>query len=272
MNALAPKITLFAALLAATSAQGYAAEPPPPPAHDAPTYEVDWKVDIPVILGAGMLSLSWPLTVQVGSSAHCAPLCEDERLWFIDRPAAGLFDENWQLSSDILLGTTVLGTVGALFLIESPSAAGQDLVVMLESIVVANSLTTLTAVATGRPRPYLYSDRAPLDVRESAHGKLSFPSSHSGTAFAATTAMFSLLHRRFPHSPWPWVWLAVAGATSTLVATGRVLGGDHFPTDVIAGATVGAAAGLIVPWLHEGEGPGVRPVVSGGTVGLAARW
>ena len=42
--------------------------------------------------------------------------------------------------------------------------------------------------------------------------------------------------------------LGLAG--SSFVAVSRVVAGDHFPTDVIAGAGVGASFGVLLPALH----------------------
>jgi membrane-associated phospholipid phosphatase len=49
-----------------------------------------------------------------------------------------------------------------------------------------------------------------------------------------------------------WVWggcLTAAAATGVL----RWVAGRHFPTDILAGAAVGATAGWLVPRLHEAD-------------------
>lgn len=48
-----------------------------------------------------------------------------------------------------------------------------------------------------------------------------------------------------------WVVLGVGLALSTTVGIGRVLGGEHFPSDVVAGAAIGASVGWLVPELHR---------------------
>ncbi|MDM7915213.1 MAG: phosphatase PAP2 family protein, partial [Candidatus Eisenbacteria bacterium] len=56
-----------------------------------------------------------------------------------------------------------------------------------------------------------------------------------------------------------WIWagsLTVATSTALL----RVVSGEHFPSDVVAGAALGAAAGILIPLVHhEGGGSGDRP-------------
>ena len=44
----------------------------------------------------------------------------------------------------------------------------------------------------------------------------------------------------------------IAGSLSLAVATGvqRILSGNHFITDVLAGAAIGSLTGFVVPFLH----------------------
>jgi undecaprenyl-diphosphatase len=63
-----------------------------------------------------------------------------------------------------------------------------------------------------------------------------FPSDHATAAFAIAVAI--LLRKR----TWGWVALAFA----TVLAIGRVGLGVHYPSDVIAGAALGAAAALLL--------------------------
>ncbi|MDX6721137.1 MAG: hypothetical protein QOJ63_3391 [Solirubrobacteraceae bacterium] len=86
-----------------------------------------------------------------------------------------------------------------------------------------------------RPRPFVADPRGVhLFARHAADA--SFPSDHATAAFAIATAVL-LRDRR---------WGAVVLAFATVLAVGRVAVGVHYPTDVLAGAALGAAASLLL--------------------------
>lgn len=87
------------------------------------------------------------------------------------------------------------------------------------------------------PRPYERCAISPLIVRDGA-GE-SFPSRHAFSAFAIAASWFAAA------APVALALLAVAA----LLAVCRVLGGVHFPRDVIAGALVGVAVGGLAAFL-----------------------
>ena len=119
-----------------------------------------------------------------------------------------------------------------------------------ETFLLANGIKELTKTFVYRPRPYMYFDDYPQKKIYEGDWDDSFFSGHTTLAFsgaAFTSYVFSKYH---PDSPWRF---AVAAGTYTLAAaTGimRVAGGNHFATDVLVGAAVGTACGILVPWLH----------------------
>ena len=87
------------------------------------------------------------------------------------------------------------------------------------------------------PRPYECCSIAPLIARDGA-GK-SFPSRHAFSAFAIAASWFAA------SVPVAVVLLVAAG----VLAVCRVLGGVHFPRDVVAGAFIGSATGALAAFL-----------------------
>lgn len=87
------------------------------------------------------------------------------------------------------------------------------------------------------PRPYECCAIAPLIARDGA-GK-SFPSRHAFSAFAIAASWFAA------SAPVAVVLLVAA----VVLAVYRVLGGVHFPRDVVAGAFIGSATGALAAFL-----------------------
>lgn len=87
------------------------------------------------------------------------------------------------------------------------------------------------------PRPYECCAIAPLIARDGA-GK-SFPSRHAFSAFAIAASWFAA------SAPIAVVLLVAA----VVLAVCRVLGGVHFPRDVVAGAFIGSATGALAAFL-----------------------
>lgn len=106
-------------------------------------------------------------------------------------------------------------------------------------VVCAVSFAGLSALRAGlnRPRPYETHAINPL-IKRGTRGK-SFPSRH---VFSAAVISCALL--------WLNMALGVAGfiATAALSAL-RVVGGVHFPRDVIVGTALGIVCGLIGFWI-----------------------
>lgn len=108
--------------------------------------------------------------------------------------------------------------------------------------IVINSVVTQGMKFTiNRERPYeKYSFIHAYDISD--HGK-SFPSGHTSTAFATATTL-TLEFKK-------WYVILPAYAWATSVAYSRLYLGEHYPTDVIAGAVVGTGSTFLSDWLTK---------------------
>ncbi|MBQ9000884.1 MAG: phosphatase PAP2 family protein [Eggerthellaceae bacterium] len=98
---------------------------------------------------------------------------------------------------------------------------------------VTFALVTAIRTALDRPRPYALYDIDPILVKE-RQGK-SFPSRHVSSAVIIACALL-------------WInaaWGAPALVACGVVATTRIIGGVHFPRDVIAAIAIAAACALV---------------------------
>ncbi len=112
----------------------------------------------------------------------------------------------------------------------------------LESLIMANVLTNALKFSFGRQRPF-QTDQP--DVFKPLGGGFSFPSGHATTAFAFVT-------------PWVLYYPGIASGTLAVLAAGtafsRVPLKYHWPSDVLAGALVGATTSAWLVRRHTRRG------------------
>ena len=239
-------------------------------ADDAPAYQLVPDVDVPVIATSALAVTPWFLEL---GPAYCAPQCDTSSIDALDKPFAGRYHPGW----------TTAGTIGAAALIASPPLvllgfesakhAANDTVVIAESVLVTSAIGVVFETGVRRPRPFLYGTSAPLADRMATNAGLSFFSGHTADSWAATIALWRTLDRLHVAPKWKDLVLGVGLAGSTFVAVSRVASGDHFPTDVIAGAGIGASIGWLVPALHRsGVAVAPAPMDTGWMMTAAARF
>jgi membrane-associated phospholipid phosphatase len=66
-----------------------------------------------------------------------------------------------------------------------------------------------------------------------------------------STSLFWTVNRRRPGSAHAWAVFAGGTAVASFVGVARVMAGENFPTDALAGAAVGAGVGTLIPALRE---------------------
>jgi membrane-associated phospholipid phosphatase len=192
----------------------------------------------------------------------CSPTSVDARvrdsLRWDDRKTAGNLSDVTAFVLSPAVG------VGLILLHTPPDWAEviDNLVPIGESMVITEWVTRLVKLSVARERPYAH-DGDP----DSAEANLSFPSGHTSRAFALATSAGLIAHVR-GYSIEPIVWaagLSLAGTSAYL----RIAADSHYLTDVLAGAALGACAGLTVPWLMRRD---VQVVATGRGMALAGVW
>jgi membrane-associated phospholipid phosphatase len=127
-----------------------------------------------------------------------------------------------------------------------------DALLVLEASALAVAATQVVKVAAGRQRPFAHErDERARELGEgprppdSSDENLSFPSGHTSIAMSLATAAGTVASMR-GYSGAPVVW--ATGVPLSLLTGYLRMGADrHYFTDVLAGAALGAACGLLVP-------------------------
>lgn len=154
--------------------------------------------------------------------------------------------------SFVLAGTLADPTTAALI---------DDLTPILEATIFARFATSALKLAIGRQRPDAHFSGATDEEN------VSFPSGHtSGAMSVAISAAVVARMRGYRSEPYLWI-----GGSLIAMSVGyfRIAGDRHYVTDVLAGAAVGATAGLTVPYLMK-RNVSVVPTRDG--IAVAGSW
>jgi len=210
---------------------------------------IDWVGDS-VLLAAG---LGYDVLSEVLFVSRVQPdlgPLDRARINPLDRWAMFTYSRSLDIASDVLQYTTIAAPLLlALFL--SPGDAQGLVMVYAQTVTLAYFGKNILKFAFPRQRPWMYSLQETGLVPPDSYGIDSFPSGHATMAFAAAAFGVAALTTFFPGSPYTAPLIAADLSLAALTAAFRVLGGMHFVTDVLAGAALGTAVGLAVPYLHQ---------------------
>lgn len=170
--------------------------------------------------------------------------------------------------SDVLLATLaaypflVDSAIVAGWYRDSPEAATQMALINMETLAIAAAVEQLTNVLVSRERPYGPGCGSTIDARthdcEGGRRYVSFFSGHATIAFTSA-GLICTHHMHLPLYGEGAGGGAVCGAALALAATTatlRVVGDQHYASDIIMGSIVGTTLGFGVPWLlHYRHGP-----------------
>ena len=109
------------------------------------------------------------------------------------------------------------------------------------SLLINTAITQAMKYSINRQRPY---DAYPTIINPYTIEKdASFPSGHTSTAFALATSM-SIQYKK-------WYVVVPAYAWAGGVGYSRMYLGEHYPTDVLAGAAIGIGSAYLSEWLNK---------------------
>ena len=259
---------ILAVILLGASQQSGAVAQARPPQQPSSVYHVSAKVDLPVTVGA-ILGVVLPDAFADRLIKPRCP-CNPQEVNSFDRGAIGNTNPfAGSLSDATAVAVIIFPLVADAFDVGVSPPLMEDGAVFIQTLAINGALVTAAKYSVQRPLPRTYAGDPNLIARPD--GYRSFYSGHTSMVFAALSGTAMTIRLRHGEKTWPWIVTAVVG---TSVAIERVADGRHFPTDVIAGAVMGTATGIVVPSLHERRRSSARGWTVGptGNGGIAIVW
>jgi hypothetical protein len=206
-----------------------------------------------------------------------APLAPRE-IEGLSRESVNAFDRGatWRYSvsagdaSDILVGAVAASPLALLLDGHAREDWETCALMYAETMAIAVILPAYAKGTVNRIRPFVYNADAPWDEKTTSDARKSFFSRHTSVAFASAVYISTVYGDYHPASrARPYVWAGTLIAASA-VGFMRYESGNHFPTDIVAGAVAGGVAGYIVPRLHRAGSSrlSIRPACPGAETGV----
>ncbi len=165
--------------------------------------------------------------MKLNSNCKHVVLLAAAPLMLVSQPALAASKDDWATVSDVGVGSLVAWSLAV------PVIEGDTQGALQAGAATATGFLTATGLKQVFP-----------ETRPDGSGNDSFPSGHTATAFAAAT---SILDRRGPAEGIP------ALAVASLVGFARVRADKHYWYDVLAGAAIGSASGLLITHSKDGK-------------------
>ena len=253
-----PRLALVTVLATASSGAAHA-DPTPsespagPPDHRESPYRISLALDLPVTLAAATVWLVPGLALARSIAGPACDVCDPAQLNALDRLVVGHQEPVARTLSDwyfLLPAAFAVADVLDVGISHWRSWAA-DLVVVAEALTINGALDEVVRRAVRRPRPFLYTAGLYPDERALPEATFSFYSGHTSAMFTLATSLAYTFHLRHPQARSRYVVWTAALALASVEGALRVIGGAHFPSDVIVGAIIGTSIGVLVPELHR---------------------
>lgn len=216
-------------------------------------YKLDLKREIAIYsLGAGAFGFG-----QITNS-NITPLTNLE-INALDRNIIHPFDRSAVNHRDAwaadISNYGVLGLMASPMLLFSSTSVQKDWVTIAcmygQVMGLGATLPNFTKNTVQRIRPFVYNAENNMNDKMELDAQRSYFSGHTCVAFSSAVFISSVYSAYYPQSKWkPVVWGGTLLAAST-IGYMRYQSGNHFPTDILVGAAVGAGIGYFVTFLHK---------------------
>jgi membrane-associated phospholipid phosphatase len=217
-------------------------------------YRIKKSVDIPVFLGAAawdMYGFSQIAKKSDATPATVEALKKSDINWF-DRWGVRPYNKSVDKLSYMPFYAAVPSPV-LLFAIDHRMRKDfwQLTFLYAEAMAVTGVFYTSAVHYVSRYRPLVYSDESPIGERTRSNSRNSFFAGHVALVGTSVFFMARTWADYHPESRWKWAVYSAAGVVTGLTGYWRHRAGEHFPSDILLGAAIGTASGLLMPVLHR---------------------
>lgn len=149
-------------------------------------------------------------------------------------------------------GTMILSMASPFVLFCTPPSQWLTIGTMFaETLLLAQGVKEWIKNLVYRPRPYMYYENFPQDKIDDGDWNCSFPSGHTTLSFAGAAFLSYVFSCYYPKSSWKYAVYGISFGTAILTGILRMCSGNHFFTDVLAGAIIGTGCGFLIPFMHS---------------------
>ncbi|MCP4120140.1 MAG: phosphatase PAP2 family protein [Bacteroidetes bacterium] len=215
-------------------------------------YQLSLKKDLPLAIsgtGLAMAYLFYHKDQSVDEDFILGLNADDINRF--DRSATRNYSPAADKASDAIMNVSL---VAPAFLMIDPKIRKdwkEISVITTETFIIGIGLTGITKKLVNRARPLAYNESLSIDDRIENGTLNSFMSGHTAATAMSTFMMATMIVHYHPDTRWkPLIWTLASGIPAT---TGmlRYKAGKHYFTDVLAGYTVGALTGYLIPTIHK---------------------
>jgi membrane-associated phospholipid phosphatase len=229
---------------------------------------------IALLLCAGGVEAQQPRTLFTGRDAYwsAAALAASIALSTADTRVAGHWNDSTNRSvgrdrlarrfAKIQEGSLTLGNLAfyGIFRLTGADALADISFHAAEAVVVGSLASQLIRGPLGRSRPHVTAlkdqyDFAPFKGFRDFEYR-AFPSIHTASAFGVATVYALETNRRAPRAT--WIVAPIAYALAAGPGLSRMYTGQHWASDILAGAAMGTLAGVMVVRYNHDVRPGNR--------------
>ncbi|WP_052299747.1 phosphatase PAP2 family protein [Treponema primitia] len=205
-----------------------------------------WDLKKDIIIGSFSLSVFLPPLFIDASPGNTI---QKDDINAVDKSLMFKYNKNLDtISTWAAYGTLVIPGLSLLGNIKDYNAWLSYGTMYAEAFLLTYGTKDILKTAIARNRPYTYFGGIPKGEEEDYYN--SFPSGHTSFAFLGATFLSTTFYHEYPDSKWKVPVIIGSYAAATGIASMRILSGNHFITDVIAGAVIGSLYGWLIPTLH----------------------